>query len=187
MNVIFGKKGLLFGAAALAFVYMCAVSGELRAQGPGYMTTKSQDCAQDVGVTSDGHHGGRVDPDGGWQPKGPVTDWWGPMPQTNYTPRYGCYPGNARTIHRYPAFHGYYYRNPYNYRMYSEFPWNADMADPQPYPAQVRPQTGGLPGDPYDGQEIIMNERVVESQQPTPAVKKSVPAAMGKVPQANGR
>ncbi|NMC19003.1 MAG: hypothetical protein GYA33_01175 [Thermogutta sp.] len=60
-------------------------------------------------------------------------DWFGPMPQTCYQPRFGCYPGNPRTIHRYPAFHGYYYRAPYNYRHYFEYPWHAAPHEPQAF------------------------------------------------------
>lgn len=60
-------------------------------------------------------------------------DWFGPMPQTCYQPRFGCYPGNSRDIHRYPAFHGYYYRQPYNYRHYFEYPWHADPHEPLGY------------------------------------------------------
>lgn len=178
MKVIFGKKGIWLSAAALAFVWMYVASEVASAQyyqqGPRYTTTKSQDCGQDVGSPPGG--GGRqADPDGGWQKRSPACDWWGPMPQTNYTPRYGCYPGNARTIHRYPAFHGYTLRNPYNYRMYSEFPWHADMAEPRPYSTQVRLQNdGGYGGDyegGYEGQEIILEETVVDPQRaPTPAV-----------------
>jgi len=67
-------------------------------------------------------------------------DWFGPMPQTCYQPRFGCYPGNARDIHRYPAFHGYYYRQPYNYRHYFEYPWHAQPHEPLGYFAY--PQIG---------------------------------------------
>lgn len=103
-----------------------------------YTTTKSQDCGQNYGAPK-GHAGlHRVaDPEGGWQTKGPIIDSFGPMPQTAYDPNYGCYPGNARTIHRYPAFHGYYYDRPYNYRHYSEYPWNAEITEPRPYPNRV--------------------------------------------------
>ena len=62
-------------------------------------------------------------------------DWCGPMPQTCYGPRYGCYPGNGRDIHRYPAFHGYYYRRPYNYRHYFDYPWHAQPHEPLGYSA----------------------------------------------------
>ncbi|MDA7950307.1 MAG: hypothetical protein MPJ24_02380 [Pirellulaceae bacterium] len=54
----------------------------------------------------------------------------GPMPQTCYSPTFGCYPGNSREIHRYPAFHGTYYRKPYNYRNLFDYPWHADLHEP---------------------------------------------------------
>lgn len=56
--------------------------------------------------------------------------YWGPEPQTCYAPRFGCYPGNNRHMHRYPAFHGYYYRRPYNYRMVFDYPWHAGLHEP---------------------------------------------------------
>ena len=86
-------------------------------------------------------------------------DWLGPMPQTCYGPRYGCYAGSSRTIHRYPAYHGYYYRQPYNYRHYYEYPWHATPHDPQAFFTHQpeiegqeimvpMPQTDGVPTDP---------------------------------------
>ena len=54
----------------------------------------------------------------------------GPMPQTCYAPRFGCYSGNNRHMHRYPAFHGYYYRTPYNYRHLFDYPWHATPNEP---------------------------------------------------------
>lgn len=135
-----------------------------------YTTTKSQDCGQNYGAPK-----GRVglhriaDPEGGWQTKGFVIDSFGPMPQTAYDPNYGCYPGNARTIHRYPAFHGYYYDRPYNYRHYSEYPWNAEIAEPRPYPDRVKHV-----GSPvYMPSVVTPVETVVDPSQmeaePTPA------------------
>lgn len=56
--------------------------------------------------------------------------WGRPMPQTCYAPRFGCYPGNNRHMHRYPAFHGTYYRRPYNYRNYFDYPWHAGLHEP---------------------------------------------------------
>lgn len=56
--------------------------------------------------------------------------YFAPQPQTCYSPRYGCYPGNQRHIHRYPAFHGYYYRRPYNYRNVFDYPWHAGLHEP---------------------------------------------------------
>jgi hypothetical protein len=54
----------------------------------------------------------------------------GLMPQSCYGPAYGCYPGNDRRIQRYPAFHGNYYRNPYNYRNEFDYPWHAGLHEP---------------------------------------------------------
>lgn len=53
-----------------------------------------------------------------------------PMPQTCYQPRYGCYYSNNRHMNRYPAFHGYYYRRPYNYRNLFDYPWHAELHEP---------------------------------------------------------
>ncbi|MGD0898708.1 MAG: hypothetical protein ABR915_12800 [Thermoguttaceae bacterium] len=57
-------------------------------------------------------------------------DWFKSMPQTCYSPTYGCYPGNGRDIQRYPAFHGTYYRRAYNYRQLQEWPWLAEPHEP---------------------------------------------------------
>jgi hypothetical protein len=51
------------------------------------------------------------------------------MPQTCYNPTYGCYRG-SRYIHRYPPFHGTFYRRPYNYRTYFDYPWHAQPHEP---------------------------------------------------------
>jgi hypothetical protein len=53
----------------------------------------------------------------------------GPMPQSCYNPSFGCY-ASTRFMHRYPAFHGYYYRSPYNYRHYFDYPWHAGLHEP---------------------------------------------------------
>ena len=52
------------------------------------------------------------------------------MPQTCYQPRYGCYYSGDRYMNRYPAFHGTYYRRPYNYRNLFEYPWHAGLHEP---------------------------------------------------------
>jgi hypothetical protein len=52
------------------------------------------------------------------------------MPQTCYAPRYGCYYGGDRHMHRYPAFHGTFYRRPYNYRNLFDYPWHAELHEP---------------------------------------------------------
>jgi hypothetical protein len=64
------------------------------------------------------------------------------MPQTCYAPRFGCYPGNNRHMHRYPAFHGYYYRAPYNYRHYFDYPWHAAPHEPLGFFARPLPEAG---------------------------------------------
>jgi len=51
-------------------------------------------------------------------------------PQTCYSPRFGCYHSNERHMHRYPAFHGTYYRQAYNYRNYFDYPWHAGLHEP---------------------------------------------------------
>jgi hypothetical protein len=51
------------------------------------------------------------------------------MPQTCYNPTFGCYDGN-RHNNRYPAFHGTFYRRPYNYRNVFDYPWHADLHEP---------------------------------------------------------
>jgi hypothetical protein len=52
------------------------------------------------------------------------------QPQTCYAPRFGCYYGGDRFMHRYPAFHGYYWRQPYNYRNVFDYPWHAGLHEP---------------------------------------------------------
>ena len=161
MQVILRKEWVMLGALALAVFFAGNASAQV--------------CPQDVGVERGTKHAPVADPEGGWQPRHAVTDWWGPMPQTSYTPNYGCYPGNARTINRAPAFHGYTLRSPYNYRMYSEFPWHADITEPEPYPVQTMGDdgvTGRNMGGAYDGQEIIIREEYAPSAPlPMPAAK----------------
>ncbi|MFT5524047.1 MAG: hypothetical protein ACI9HK_001997 [Pirellulaceae bacterium] len=74
------------------------------------------------------------------------------MPQTCYAPRYGCYHSNNRFMNRYPAFHGTYYRNPYNYRNYFDYPWHAEMHEPTSWFSHTVPpeqrQQEVLPGQP---------------------------------------
>lgn len=76
----------------------------------------------------------------------------GPMPQTCYDPAYGCYPG-TRFMNRYPAFHGAYYRRPYNYRNVFDYPWHADLHEPTSfYSYQLSGDTGG--GQPMRAEPI---------------------------------
>jgi hypothetical protein len=67
---------------------------------------------------------------GHWHTKRPHV-WLGPMPQSCYNPTLGCYAG-SRMMHRYPAFHGTYYRSAYNYRNYFDYPWHAGLHEPAP-------------------------------------------------------
>jgi hypothetical protein len=87
-----------------------------------------------------GHHGGGGDAycdqcdacsdgGGGHHQKGYRGGWLGNMPQSCYNPSFGCYP-STRFMHRYPAFHGNYYREAYNYRNYFDYPWHAGLHEP---------------------------------------------------------
>lgn len=94
---------------------------------------------------------------------------FGAMPQTCYNPRYGCYGSNNRWMHRYPAFHGTYYRRPYNYRNVFDYPWHAGLHEPTslfsynvpgertdqrvdslPEPIEVQPEPSVTPDEPSD-------------------------------------
>jgi hypothetical protein len=92
--------------------------------------------------------------------KGGRGGWCGPMPQSCYNPSFGCY-ASTRFMHRYPAFHNYYYRSAYNYRHYFDYPWHAGLHEPtsqfshhvpgeapaQPIPTPP-PSTGMAPSGP---------------------------------------
>ncbi|MGA2035957.1 MAG: hypothetical protein ABSG68_27220 [Thermoguttaceae bacterium] len=101
---------------------------------------------------------------------GCIAAWFEPMPQTCYSPRYGCYPGNGRDIQRYPAFHGYYYRRGYNYRTLYEYPWYAQPHDPLAYLPRNRPDPG-----PAGHDELI------------PGGPEVVPTPPGESPHSGGR
>ena len=73
----------------------------------------------------DGSGGGRH----GHHRDGGHGGWCGPMPQSCYNPSFGCYPSTP-FMHRYPAFHGTYYRKAYNYRNYFDYPWHAGLHEP---------------------------------------------------------
>ena len=127
------------------------------------VTSQCDQCADNT--CAEGNSGGCVQRLGNF-----IFDWWGPMPQTCYAPRYGCYPGNNRFMHRSPAFHGSYYREPYNYRNYFDYPWHAQPHEPMGYftyqrdvtvdqnlqpipadptaPAGIQPQTVPTPPSP---------------------------------------
>ena len=81
--------------------------------------------------------------------------WFEPMPQTCYSPHFGCYPCNARHSQRYPAFHGYYYRQAYNYRPLFEYPWQAGMHEPLPLEINSPRSLIGKPSEPAPTTEVI--------------------------------
>ena len=91
--------------------------------------------------------------------------WTQPMPQTCYSPHFGCYPGNGRDIYRYPAFHGNYYRQAYNYRPLFEYPWQAGMHEPLPLKlSSERSFVGGQPGSQPVQPEVIQTPAPKRSQ-----------------------
>ena len=137
------------GRSAVVPAAMASSSGCSECAGAG-----CADCSSGAVGYSDGYVGGS------W-----CRDWWGPMPQTCYNPRFGCYAGTGRTMPRYPAFHGYYYRKPYNYRHYYEYPWHASPHAPQAFFTY---------GESMEGQEMIMPTPEVEIAPTTPA-KMSIP------------
>ncbi len=89
--------------------------------------------------------------------------WFRPMPQTCYAPHYGCYPGNGRDIQRYPAFHGYYYRQAYNYRPLFEYPWQAGMHEPLPLELSNERSMAGSPQGPQP-----QRAEIIETPIPSP-------------------
>lgn len=83
----------------------------------------------DYNVTPAGHHAGCAScGGGGYGAQGAKQPHW-MMPQTCYNPKFGCYAAE-RHMNRYPAFHGTYYRRPYNYRNVFDYPWHAEMHEP---------------------------------------------------------
>lgn len=99
--------------------------------------------------------------------------WWlghklhghcaGPMPQTCYDPAYGCYPG-TRYMNRYPAFHGTYYRRPYNYRNVFDYPWHADLHEPTSFFSY------GVTGDPGGARADFAPEPLIPVPTPSAAL-----------------
>lgn len=149
LSLVISLAGVAAQDGAVATQSSGTVSSEMVVVDNSYESVGAVAVGKPVGhrPTATGH---------GW-----LVDWFGPMPQTCYQPRYGCYPGNPRTIHRYPAFHGYYYRNPYNYRHYFEYPWHAQPNEPrdfQPGAAEV------VTSDAVAGENLLV-------PQPDPSLK----------------
>jgi hypothetical protein len=112
-------NAILFTALALA-----GANGNTSLYSPGSAAqVAGDDCTGDGGGGHFGHWG---------RGHAAHARCWGPMPQTCYDPAYGCYPG-TRFMNRYPAFHGTYYRRPYNYRNVFDYPWHADLHEPTSY------------------------------------------------------
>lgn len=89
------------------------------------------------------------------------------MPQNGYSPRYGCYPGNARHIHRYPAFHGWVYRKPYNYRQMFDYPWHAGLHEPTSlFGYNVEEQTIRDEGTTEDDEAAAAKARALSGRYP---------------------
>lgn len=88
--------------------------------------------------------------------------WWQPMPQTCYTPHFGCYPGNGRDIYRHSAFHGNYYRQAYNYRPLFEYPWQAGMHEPMPLELSSERSMGVNPRGPQPQRAEVIETPSVE-------------------------
>ena len=121
------------------------------------------DCAAGTGCALHGVAGKK-----GW-----LADWFGSMPQTCYAPHFGCYPGSARTIHRYPAFHGYYYREPYNYRHVFDYPWHAAPHEPVGYFTYQAEQTGEEGTVPAPDGAISPQGAMEPTPAPVPASRSS--------------
>ena len=101
------------------------------------------------------------------------------QPQTCYAPRYGCYYSNNRHMNRYPAFHGVYYRRPYNYRNLFDYPWHARLHEPTslfsynvPDEEVVEPKMPSLPVPPKEARAPARNKTVnTEGDEPADAEK----------------
>jgi hypothetical protein len=110
-------------------------------------------------------------------------DWFTPMPQTCYSPRFGCYPGASRTLQRYPAFHGTYYRRAYNYRQLYEWPWLAEPHEPD---CCLLPCAAQCPMPPVEPQMTpqmappMAEELPVPGMMPAPAHDLPAPATQPK-------
>lgn len=103
--------------------------------------------------------------------KPPHGGWWGMMPQTCYNPKFGCYAGE-RHYNRYPAFHGTYYRRPYNYRNVFDYPWHAELHEPVSHFAYTSDvQAGGPAGQlganpaPRTAQAVAPPQRTITQPQ----------------------
>jgi hypothetical protein len=93
------------------------------------------------------------------------------MPQSCYNPSFGCYP-STRFMHRYPAFHGYYTREAYNYRHYFDYPWHAGLHEPTSMFSYGVPGEGAAESPPVPVPAPMASIR----REPTPARRTPTPA-----------
>jgi hypothetical protein len=102
--------------------------------------------------------------------KGKHGGWLGPMPQSCYNPSFGCYP-STRFMHRYPAFHGIYYRQAANYRNYFDYPWHAGLHEPTSHFSYNVPPASPFPDVPLPlPDEASRPNRSVSRASPAPIV-----------------
>ena len=116
-----------------------------------------------TGLHGRGHHG-----DDCWEcygdDGGGGDDYRRGMPQSCYNPSFGCYP-STRFMHRYPAFHGYYTREAYNYRHYFDYPWHAGLHEPTSMFSYGVPGEGPAESPPIPAPAPMASVR----REPTPA------------------
>ena len=131
-----------------------------------YASAAGEACADcGDGDCRNGHCGHGHKPHGGW---------CGMMPQTCYNPTFGCY-GDNRHTHRYPAFHGTYYRRPYNYRNVFDYPWHAELHEPTSHFAYNVEESAATLGVPVGPAPIVSPQHARPAEVPTP-----VPDAQGR-------
>jgi len=139
--------------ATLLTVLLVAGAQQPSADVPRQPITAAEDCSSTDCQRCDSAAGCR-----GWTLlRGCLAACCGPMPQTCYAPRFGCYAGNDRYMQRYPAFHGSYYRRAYNYRQLFDYPWHAAPHEPQPFFSYQRrkPSTEEVIPTPYPQPESV--------------------------------
>jgi hypothetical protein len=116
----------------------------------------------------------------------------GTPPQTCYDPSFGCYT-SSRYMHRYPAFHGTFYRRAYNYRNYFDYPWHAGLHEPTSHfsyhvdgerPIETVPAPVPVPEPPLPAAATQRPSRVTIQQttltdEPTLADPQEAPADSG--------
>ncbi len=111
-------------------------------------------------------------------------DGWQEMPQTCYQPHYGCYPAGSRWLHRYTAFHGYYYRRPYNYRNLFDYPWHARLHEPTSLFSYHVPREHGRENEHLE--EVELGDEVPPAPEEEDVLRSGEPAPLS-TSQRSGR